>query len=328
MTRTITRRSAIAGLSALGIAPAWAQVWAQSGRPEGTITIVHGFTPGGNVDLTARLVAERLGEKLGQQIVVEPKPGAGGSTAAAAVSRAAPDGRTLFLAAGGHAVSAAIYNKLPYDALADFSWISMLSDFPFVFVTYPEHPAKTLAEFIAMAKAQEGKLLCAHPGNGTGQHLALELFAAMAGIKVQSVPYRGSPQAATDLLGKRVDAFMDNMTVVAEMVRDGRLRALGITGPSRFFVLPDMPTFAEQGVSGYSVTSWLGLGGPAGIPQPMLARLNADMVAILKEPETVERLRKIGGDARPTTSEEFKDRVASDIEKWTKTVADAGIARI
>ena len=183
MSATITRRSAIAGLSALGMAPALAQ----SGRPEGTVTIVHGFTPGGNVDLTARLIAERLGEKLGQPIVVEPKPGAGGSTAAAAVSRAAPDGRTLFLAAGGHAVSAAIYNKLPYDALADFSWISMLSDFPFVFVTYPEYPAKTLAEFIALAKAQDGKLLCAHPGNGTGQHLALELFAAMAGIKVQGV---------------------------------------------------------------------------------------------------------------------------------------------
>ena len=145
----------------------------------------------------------------------------------------------------------------------------MLSDFPFVFVTYPDHPAKNLAEFIAHGEdAGGGQLLCATPGNGTGQHLALELFAATAGIKMQHVPYRGSPQAATDLLGKRVDAFMDNMTVVAEMVKDGRLRALGITGPSRFFVLPDVPTFAEAGVPGYAVTSWLGLAGPAGIPQP------------------------------------------------------------
>ena len=204
----------------------------------------------------------------------------------------------------------------------------MLSDFPFVLVTYPDHPAKNLADFIRMAKAQEGRLLCATPGNGTGQHLALELFAATAGIKVQVVPYRGSPQAATDLLGKRVDAFMDNMTVVAEMVKDGRLRALGVTGSSRFFVLPDVPTFAEAGVPGYAVTSWLGLGGPAGIPQPLIERLNAEMVAILKEPETVERLRKIGGDTRPTTPDGFRARVASDIEKWTKTVADAGIARI
>ncbi len=324
MTRTITRRAAIAGLSAIGVAP----VLAQSAKPEGTVTIVHGFTPGGNVDLTARLVAERLAAKLGQQVIVEPKPGAGGSTAAAQVARATPDGTTLFLVAGGHAVSAAIYNKLPFRSLEDFSWISMLSDFPFVFVTYPDHPAKNLAEFIAMAKADAGKLLCATPGNGTGQHLALELFAATAGIKIQHVPYRGSPQAATDLLGKRVDAFMDNMTVVGEMVKDGRVRALGITGPSRFFVLPDVPTFAEAGVPGYAVTSWLGLAGPAGISQSMLARLNAEVTAILAEPETIDRVKKIGGEPKPTTAEAFRSRVSSDIEKWTKVVADAGIARI
>jgi tripartite-type tricarboxylate transporter receptor subunit TctC len=327
MTRTITRRAAIAGLSAIGVAPVGLAL-AQSAKPEGTITILHGFTPGGNVDLTARLVAERLAAKLGQQVIVEPKPGAGGSTAAAQVARATPDGTTLFLVAGGHAVSAAIYNKLPFRSLEDFSWISMLSDFPFVFVTYPDHPAKNLAEFIAMAKADAGKLLCATPGNGTGQHLALELFAATAGIKIQHVPYRGSPQAATDLLGKRVDAFMDNMTVVGEMVKDGRVRALGITGPSRFFVLPDVPTFAASGVPGYAVTSWLGLAGPAGIPQPMLARLNAEVTAILAEPETIDRVKKIGGEPKPTSAEAFRGRVSADIEKWTKVVVDAGIARI
>jgi tripartite-type tricarboxylate transporter receptor subunit TctC len=324
MNLKITRRSAIAGLSAMTVAP----VLAQPARPEGTITIAHGFTPGGNVDLTARLIAERLAARLNQQVIVEPRPGAGGSTAAASVARAAPDGKTLFLAAGGHAVSAAIYKSLPYKPLEDFSWISMLSDFPFVFVTYPDHPAKSLADFIARAKSEPGKLLCAHPGNGTGQHLALELFAATAGLKVQAVPYRGSPQAATDLLGKRVDTFMDNMTVVAEMVRDGRLRALGITGPSRFFVLPDVPTFAEQGVRDYAVTSWLGLAGPAGIPAPMLAKFNEEVVASLKEPETIERLKKIGTEARPTTTEAYRARVASDIEKWTKTVASANIERI
>jgi tripartite-type tricarboxylate transporter receptor subunit TctC len=324
MKSQISRRAVVAGLSAMTMG----QAWAQPARPEGTITIAHGFTPGGNVDLTARLMADRLGARLGQSVVVEPRTGAGGTTAAASVARAAPDGRTLFLAAGGHAVSAAIYKSLPYRPLEDFSWISMLSDFPFVFVTYPDHPAKNLAEFIAMAKARSGQLLCAHPGNGTGQHLALELFAAVTGLKVQSVPYRGSPQAATDLLGKRVDAFMDNMTVVAEMVRDGRLRALGITGPSRFFVLPDVPTFAEQGVRDYAVTSWLGLAGPAGIPQPALARLNAEVVSILAEPDTIDRLKKIGTEARPTTAEAYRARVASDIEKWTKTVASAGIERI
>jgi tripartite-type tricarboxylate transporter receptor subunit TctC len=324
MSSQITRRAAVAGLATMTVAKAVAQ----PARPEGTVTIAHGFTPGGNVDLTARLMADRLGMRLGQSVVVEPRPGAGGTTGAASVARARPDGKTLFLAAGGHAVSAAIYRSLPYRPLEDFSWISMLSDFPFVFVTYPDHPAKNLADFIAGARSGPGKLLCAHPGNGTGQHLALELFAATAGIKVQSVPYRGSPQAATDLLGKRVDAFMDNMTVVAEMVRDGRLRALGITGPSRFFVLPDVPTFAEQGVRDYAVTSWLGLAGPAGIPQPVLTRLNAQVVSILAEPETIDRLKKIGTEARPTTSEAYRARVASDIDKWTRIVASANIERI
>jgi len=324
MKSQFTRRGAIAGLATMTVA----QAFAQPARPDGTVTIAHGFTPGGNVDLTARLMADRLGVRLGQSVVVEPRPGAGGTTGAASVARAQPDGKTLFLAAGGHAVSAAIYRSLPYRPLEDFSWISMLSDFPFVFVTYPDHPAKNLGEFIAMAKSRPGQLLCAHPGNGTGQHLALELFAATAGLKVQSVPYRGSPQAATDLLGKRVDAFMDNMTVVGEMVRDGRLRALGITGPSRFFVLPGVPTFAEQGVRDYAVTSWLGLAGPAGIPQPMLTRLNAEVVSILGEPDTIDRLKKIGTEARPTTSEAYRARVASDIEKWTRIVASANIERI
>jgi tripartite-type tricarboxylate transporter receptor subunit TctC len=324
MNSKISRRSAVAGLSAIAVTPAFAQPT----RPDGTVTIAHGFTPGGNVDLTARLMADRLGTRLSQSVVVEPRPGAGGTMGAASVARAVPDGKTLFLAAGGHAVSAAIYKSLPYRPLEDFSWISMLSDFPFVFVTYPDHPAKNLAEFIAMAKARSGQLLCAHPGNGTGQHLALELFAATAGIKVQAVPYRGSPQAATDLLGKRVDAFMDNMTVVADMVRDGRLRALGITGPSRFFVLPDVPTFAEQGVRDYAVTSWLGLAGPAGLPPPMLTRLNAEVVSILRDAETIDRLKKIGTEARPTTSEAYRARVASDIEKWTRIVASANIERI
>jgi tripartite-type tricarboxylate transporter receptor subunit TctC len=324
MTKTITRRTALAGLSALGFAPALAS----TARAEGAVTIVHGFTPGGNVDLTARLMADRLGARLGQKIVVEPKPGAGGSTAAAYVARATPDGTTLFLAAGGHAVSAAVYNKLPFRSLEDFSWISMLTDFPFVFVTYPDHPAKNLAEFIRMAKTQEAKLLCATAGNGTGMHLALELFAATAGIKIQHVPYRGSPQAATDLLGKRVDAVMDNLTVVAEMVRDGRLRAFGTTGPSRFFALPDAPTFAEAGVPNYAVTSWLGLAGPAGLPAPLLQKLNAEVVAILAEPGTIERLKKIGGEPRPMTAEAYRARVASDIAKWTKVVADAGIPRV
>ena len=172
MTTLLTRRAALAGLSAMAAAPALAQ----SGR---TITMMHGFTPGANVDIVARLVAEHLGKRLGQTIVVESRPGAGGTTAAAAVARSTPDGTTIAILPGGHAVSAAIYNKLPYDAVADFTFISMLTDFPFILATYPDHPARSVADVIRSAQAEEGKLTCATAGNGTGMHLALELFMAM-----------------------------------------------------------------------------------------------------------------------------------------------------
>jgi tripartite-type tricarboxylate transporter receptor subunit TctC len=320
----LTRRSALAGLSACVAAPALAQ----SNRNERVITLVHGFTTGGNVDIVGRIIAERLGARIGQQIVIDPRPGAGGTTAAAWVARTPPDGSTLAILPGGHAVSAAIYNHLPYRPIDDFSWIGMMTDFPFIFATYPDHPAKSVSDLIRAARAQEGQLLCATPGNGTGQHLSLALFAAMAGIKVQHVPYRGSPPAITDLVAKRLDTLMDTPTALLEWVKDGRLRALATTGASRFFALPDVPTIAEAGVSGYAVTSWLGLAGPAGLPADMIARLNTELVAVLAEPATIEKLRNLGSETMPTTPDGFKSRVLADIEKWTQVVAQAGIARI
>ena len=324
MTKTITRRAAIAGFSAHGLAPAFAQ-----SRPEGTITIVHGFTPGGNVDLTARLVAERLAAKLGQQVVVEPKPGAGGSTAAAQVARATPDGTTLFLAAGGHAVSAAIYNKLPYRRAEGF----FLDQHAVGLSLRVRHLSRSSGEEprrVHRAWRRRTRASCSAPRRATAPASIWRSSCSPRppGSRSSIVPYRGSPQAATDLLGKRVDAFMDNMTVVAEMVKDGRLRALGITGPSRFFVLPDVPTFAEAGVPGYAVTSWLGLAGPAGIPQPTIAKLNAEVVAILNGAGDHRAPAARSAASQPTTPDGFRSRVASDIEKWTKVVADAGIARI
>src|SRR6476646_3623435 len=230
----LTRRSVLSGASALAIAPAYAQ----SGR---TITLMHGFTPGANVDLVARLVADHLSKRLGQPIVVESRPGAGGTTSAAIVARAAPDGGTLTVLPGGHAVSAAIYKQLPYNSVADFSFISMLTDFPFILVTYPDHPAQSIADVIRTAQADEGKLTCATAGNGTGMHLAFELFAAMAKAKIQHVPYRGSPQAITDLLGKRIDLQVDTPAALMPLIRSGELRAIAITGPSPFFMLPGTP---------------------------------------------------------------------------------------
>ncbi|MDT2022495.1 tripartite tricarboxylate transporter substrate binding protein [Methylocella sp. CPCC 101449] len=316
-----TRRAVVGGLSALAAVPALAQ----SGRP---ITMLHGFTAGANVDLVARLIADQLSRKLDQSIVVEPRPGAGGTISAAAVARAAPDGTTLTVLPGGHAVSAAIYKQLPYNTAEDFSFISMLTDFPFILVTHPNHPAKTIADVIAMAQADPGKLICATAGNGTGMHLALELFISMAKAKIQHVPYRGSPQAITDLMAERFDFQMDTPTALLPFINDGKLRAIGVTGPRRFFALPNVPSVAEAAVPGYSVTSWLGLAGPPGLPAPLVAKLNADIKAILADPAVVERLQSFGSEAMATTPEGFKARVADDVAKWTKVVAEANIQRI
>jgi tripartite-type tricarboxylate transporter receptor subunit TctC len=323
MTTTITRRTALAGLSALAAAPGVAH--AQSGRP---ITMIHGFTPGANVDITTRLVSEHLSKRLGQPIVVETRPGAGGTTAAAAVARSPADGSVLAALPSGHAVSPAMYKQLSYNALDDFTFISMLTENPFIFVTYPDHPAKTVADVLKSAKADPGKLTYATAGNGTGMHLASELLVSMGQAQIQHVPYRGSPQAITDLIAKRVDFQMDTPQLLLPFLKDGRVRALAVTSPSRFFALPDVPTMAESGLPGYSVTGWLGMAGPAGLPPALVAKVNAEIKAILADPDVIAKLRQLGADVRPTTPEGFKARVADDIAKWTKVVADAKIQRI
>ncbi len=325
MVIIVNRRATLAALSALAMMPALGRHGAaQSGR---IITMMHGFTPGANVDLVARLISDHLAKRLDQTIVVEARPGAGGTTSAATVARSPADGTILTILPGGHAVSAAIYNKLPYDAVADFTFISMLTDFPFILATYPDHPAKTVADVIRRAQADPGKLTCATAGNGTGMHLAFELFAAMAKVKIQHVPYRGSPQAITDLLGQRVDFQVDTPAALMPLIREGKLRAIAITGRERFFMLPETPSIGDE-VSGYLVTSWLGLAGPAGLPPAFVARVNTEVRSILADPSVVERLRGLGSEARPTTPDEFKARVSEDVAKWRKVVIDANIQKV
>src|SRR5471032_1520932 len=324
MTARISRRLLLAGMSALATTPARAQAaW-----PERPLTLVHGFGAGGNADVVGRIVADRLGNRLGQQIIVDPKPGAGGTTAAGIVARASPDGYTLAIIPGGHAVAAAIYKKLPYNPVDDFSWISMLTDFPFVLATYADHPIKDIAGLIKTAQSQEARLTCSTPGNGSGQHLSAELLEAIAKIKLQHVPYRAASQATTDLIGKRIDFQMDTPTALLELIRDGKLRALGTTGTSRFFALPNVPTIAEAGVPGYTVTSWLGLAAPPGVPANIVKRLNTEFTAVLAEPATIEKLKVLGSETKPASPDGFKARVVSDIAKWTKVVSDSNIERI
>jgi tripartite-type tricarboxylate transporter receptor subunit TctC len=324
MTTKISRRAAIAGLSVAAAfpAPALAQ---QSGRP---ITLMHGFTPGANVDITARIVAEGLSKRLGQPVVVESRLGAGGTVSAAAVARSAPDGHTLAILPSGHPVAAALYKQLSYNVVDDFSFISMLTENPFILVTYPDHPAQTVIDIIKSAQADPGKLTYATAGNGTGMHLASELLVAMANVKIQHVPYRGSPQAITDLLAKRVDFQVDTPQVLLPFLVDKRLRPIAITGTKPFFALPGVPTIESSGLSGYSVTGWLGIAGPAGLPPHFVSKINTEVRGILAEQAVIDRLRQLGAGLTPTTPEAFKARVVSDIAKWTKVINDANIPKV
>jgi tripartite-type tricarboxylate transporter receptor subunit TctC len=303
-----------------GAVPAWA-TW-----PERTITLVHGFGAGGNADVTARVVAERLQALLGQNVVVEPKPGAGGRAAAGIIARAPADGYTLFMLPGGHAASAALYEQLQYDSLKDFTFIGLVTQIPFVVATYPEYPIKTIPELIAAAKTAKEPIIYSTSGPGSGQHLAAELFSAMAGIKLKHLPSKGGTAVPTMLLGKHIDIGFEPPPTLLELIKDGKLRAIATTGPARFFALPDVPTIGET-VPGYEVTSYFGLAGPAGLPADIVKRLNEATVAMLNEPETIEKLRLIGSAPLASTPEGFKERVAYDIERWTRLAADVGIPK-
>jgi tripartite-type tricarboxylate transporter receptor subunit TctC len=320
-----TRRTVIAGgLSLLALASARANPdW-----PDRPITIVHGFPPGGPTDLVSRIVADGLTRRLGQRVVVEGKPGASGTTAAAQVARAAPDGYTLFAVPSGHAFAAATFKALPYRTVDDFTMISIFVEYPYLMATYADHSIRSVADLIRLARTRSTPLLYGTPGNGSGPHLAVELFAKEANIKLQHVPYRGSAPAAIDLIAQRLDFMLDPTAALMQFVKDGKLRPLAVTGERRFFALPGVPTVLESGVPGYVVTAWQGLLAPAGLPAPILERLNAEVVAILKEPTVVERLHAIGNEPKPTSPQQFKARLQADIAKWTAVVDAANFERI
>jgi len=319
-----TRRTVLAGLAAVLTTPGRSD----TGWPNRPITLVHGFAPGGPTDTVARIVAEELSKRLGQQVVVDGRPGASGTTAAGQVARAAPDGYTLIAIPGGHATAEVLYRRLPYRTVDDFSMISMTSEYPFAFVTYSDHTIRTMADLIGTARSRKTPLLYGSPGIGSVHHLSVELLASMANIQLQHIPYRGSAQTVTDLIGKRIDFMIDAPTLILEFVRNGRLRALGVTGASRFFSLPNVPTISETALPGYVITSWQGLAGPVGMPASIVDRLNGEMAEILAEPVVIERLRNLGNDPKFSSPGEFRARVVADIEKWTGVVAAANIERI
>jgi tripartite-type tricarboxylate transporter receptor subunit TctC len=323
MTR-ISRRAVLAGLSACCAAP----VFGESAWPERPITLIHGFPPGGPVDVLSRILAEALGRRLRQPVIVEAKPGATGTTAAGLVSRAAPDGYTLMAVPATFTGTAAMFRTLPYNPVEDFTFISSTAEYPLVLITHADSEFRTLADVVRVARSRDTPLQFGTAGIGSVMHLSMELFAQKANIRLQHIPYKGGMPAITDLLGKRLDLVMDPPTALVQFVKDSRLRALAVTGAQRFFSLPDVPTMAEAGFPGLVVNIYQGIAGPARLPTDITAKINHAVAAVLAEPATIEKLNKIGNSAIPSSPDEYKARLVADIALWKGVVEVAHLARI
>jgi tripartite-type tricarboxylate transporter receptor subunit TctC len=292
------------------------------------VTLVHGFPPGGPVDTLSRILAEALSKRLGQQVIVESKPGATGTTASGMVARAAPDGYTLLAVPATHVATAAMYRSLPYHPIDDFALISTTAEYPFVLVTHSDHPVRTLDDLIERARSQDTPLQYGTPGIGSLQHLSVELLALRAKIRLQQIPYRGGAPAITDLLGKRLDLVVDPPTSLIGHIGSGKLRALAVTGADRFFSLPNVPTIAECGFSGYAVTGYQGIAAPAGLVDGVVKRIQSEIAAVLTDASVIAKLQTIGNTPIPSSPDQFKSRLAKDIAQWSKVIAEAKIERI
>ncbi|OZI26331.1 twin-arginine translocation pathway signal [Bordetella genomosp. 9] len=307
---------ALAGLTSIAHA-AW---------PDRPIRIVVPYPPGGNVDVAARLISPGLQAALGQPIIVENKPGAGGMIAGEFVARADPDGYTLFMAANGPLLfSPLIFKRPAYKWDRDFAPISSVSYTPLVLEVKPSLPVKTVGELIALAKKEPGKLTMASPGAGTTNHLVSELLQHVTGARWTTAQYKGNAPANTDLLGGQVDFQFDQISVATPFIKDGKLRALAVTTATRLPSLPDVPTFAEAGVQGMEAATFTGLLAPKGTSPEILARLSQALAGILKQPDIIKRFDDMGAQARGNTPEEFTRYLAAEDARWTPIIERAGI---
>lgn len=295
--------------------------------PQKPITLMHGFGAGGNADTISRLVAAGLAEKLGATVTVDAKPGAGGNLASELVSRAAPDGHTLILLTGGHAVSGALYKSLRFDPVQAFSFVSLIGTFPFVVATRADSPITDLSGLIAAAKAAPGKLTFSSVGFGSTQHLVGELLSLSADIKLTHVPYRGGMQPLTDLLGGNIDLIVDTITVTRQGINGGTLRGLGVTSTEPWPALPNVPPIGSR-IPGFEVISWIGIAAPAGTPAPVIARLNDTLRAMVDDATFQKKLDDLGVRAKATSPTEMRDFVAGEITRWHGVIDRAGLARI
>jgi tripartite-type tricarboxylate transporter receptor subunit TctC len=316
-------RSRIATLLAIALAALCSAAIAQD-YPNRPVKIIVPFAAGGPADVYARFLAQRLQEALGQPFVVDDRPGGGSIVGTDAAAKSAPDGYTLLLMSNTHTVNESLIPNKPFVITRDFVPVAPINYSDLVMVVHPSVPAKTLAEFIALAKAQPGKLNYASSGPGTPYHMAGELFKAMAGVDIVHIPYKGSSGARTDILGGQVQMMFDAVTTMSEHVKAGQVRALGTSGKTRSSVLADVPTVSEAGVPGYEATIWLGMIAPKGTPPAIVNRLNAEITKIVNRPEVRSDWGKQGAAAMTMTPDAFGKYIAEDIVKWERIVKISG----
>ena len=315
--------SALIGAAAFGVAATPAI--AADKYPNKPVTIIVPFSAGGTTDILARIVGVKLGETLGETVIIDNRPGAGGNIGAALVAKAKPDGYTLLMGTvGTHAINQTLYPKLNFDPIKDFAPLTRVANLPNLLVVHPSVPAKNVQELIAYAKAHPGKLNFGSSGNGSSIHLSGELFKNMTGIDMQHVPYKGSAPAVTDLLGGQISMMFDNMPSAIQHVKSGKLRPLAVTTAKRSPALPNVPTIAESGVKGYEATSWFGLLAPAGTPPEIINRLNADLVKILAMPDVKKQMAEQGAEAYSETPAAFAGFIKTETAKWAKVVKASG----
>jgi tripartite-type tricarboxylate transporter receptor subunit TctC len=327
-TNARRRRLTLAALAACTLpgGAAFAQTASAGDFPTKPIRMVVTFPPGGSADAVLRLMVPRLNEKLGQPVVIDNKPGAGGNVGLTLAAKAPADGYTLGLgAAGALTANVSLYPQMPFDPVKDFRPVGMVAGIPFVIVGHPSIGARTLRELIALAKAKPGELSIGHGGNGTAMHLSVALFSQMAGVKLVEVPYRGSAPAALDTMAGQIPLSLVDLPASLQQIKAGKLIAFAVTSTQRVPMLPDVPTVAEAGLPGYDSTGWFGVVAPAGTPVPVVARLNAEINAALGDEQIKASIRNLGAEPAPGTSKAFEAYIRSETKKWAQVIQTAHI---
>ena len=312
-------RLAVGFFLALITSMLWAQSW-----PTKPVRMIIAFPPGGPTDLVSRVLAQKLSEQLGQQVIVDNKPGAGGNIAAELAARAAPDGYTIFYNTSAIVIGPALYGKVNYDTLKDFAPVLLTASVPMVLVINPQLPARSVKEFVDLAKTRSGALNYSSSGTGTITHLASAMMSTQTGIQTQHIPYKGSAPGLVDLASGQTQFMIDTINTVLPYVRDNRLRGLAVTSAKRSPLLPDLPTLAEAGISGFEAAAWQGIVVPTGTPNEIVQKLNAEVNKALMHPDIRSRLAAQGADILGGTPAEYAAYLRSEMPRWAKAVKDSG----